>query len=83
MASYAVDVNRVVVIFVNVKVKVKVIAPNGSVVVAYEVVTVTCITFTAGASEGTRDTTATTIKAATTAVATNDLLKTAQTMISA
>lgn len=78
---YAVDVNRVVVTFEKVNVRTRVFCWNG--VTLTVVVRVTCIRFTAGAFGGTRDTTATTIKAATTAVAVNDLLKTTQTIISA
>jgi len=83
VVAYAVDVNSVVVTFVKVNVKVKFTEPNGTVVVVNHVVAVTCITFTAGAFGGTRDTRATTTKAATTTVAVNDRLKTTQTMISA
>ena len=75
MALYAVDVNRVVVMFVKVNVKTAVVGCNGGRIV--EVVTTTLgIRFTAGASPGRRITKATrTTQAATTVLAMTGLLK--------
>ena len=82
---YAVDVNNVVVMFVKVKVKTKVLYGLNCVVVRV-VVTVTCIGAVAGAfgTSVTMDTTTATItKAATTALAVDGLLKTTLGIISA
>ena len=83
VATYAVDVSRVVVTFEKVNTKVMVVGCIGGRSV--EVVTTTLgIRFTAGDLPGTRDTTTATItKAATTALTVNDLLKTTLGIISA
>ena len=75
MALYAVDVNRVVVMFVKVNTKVTVAVPHTIAVV--DVVTTTLgIRFTAGASPGRRITKATrTTQTATTVLAMPGLLK--------
>jgi hypothetical protein len=84
---YAVDVNRVVVKFEKVNVKVKLSGPTGAVKVVFQVVMVTSIGLEAGACAGTRDTRDTThaaITSATNAALTvNGLLKTTLGIISA